>query len=161
MLDPLGVQLAILSCDYGVESVRNPDAAAALAAAVNDWQLAEWLEPEPRLRAAIVVAAQQPAAALAELERCAGDPRSSPCSCRCDPRPRTGTASGGLYSRRRAQELVAELHFGGSPGIPPTAAGWPTSWLEEYVDMTSAFESELTSLIAEGTWTVSHRCGSR
>jgi predicted TIM-barrel fold metal-dependent hydrolase len=44
------------------------------------------------------------------------------------------------------------LHFGGSPGLPPTASGWPTSWLEEYVDMASAFQSQLTSLVAEGTF---------
>jgi hypothetical protein len=48
--------------------------------------------------------------------------------------------------------LVVELQFGGSPGLPPTAAGWPTSWLEEYVDMASAFASQLTSLIAEGAF---------
>src|ERR1700716_1343704 len=49
LLDPLGVTRAILSCDYAIESVRNPDAAAALASAVNDWQIAEWLDQEPRL----------------------------------------------------------------------------------------------------------------
>src|SRR5271165_6358592 len=35
LLDPVGLSHAILSCDYGVESVRNPDAAAALARAAN------------------------------------------------------------------------------------------------------------------------------
>ena len=50
--------------------------------------------------------------------------------------------------------LVAELHFGGSPGIAPTASGWPTSWLEEYVDMASAFAAQLTSLVAEGVFDV-------
>jgi len=29
---------------------------AALASAINDWQAAEWLDPEPRLRASINVA---------------------------------------------------------------------------------------------------------
>ena len=29
---------------------------AALASAINDWQTAEWLDPEPRLRASINVA---------------------------------------------------------------------------------------------------------
>jgi predicted TIM-barrel fold metal-dependent hydrolase len=65
LLDPLGLECAILSCDYAVESVRNPDAAAALAAAVNQWQLHAWLDAEPRLRASIVVASQHPAAAIA------------------------------------------------------------------------------------------------
>ena len=152
VLDPLGVQLAILSCDYGVESVRNPDAAAALATAVNDWQRAEWLEPEPRLRAAIVVAAQQPAAAIAEIERLAGDPRFVAVYLPVRSQiPYGNRIWWPLWEAIERHELVAELHFGGSAGIPPTASGWPTSWLEEYADMASAFASQLTSLIAEGT----------
>jgi hypothetical protein len=152
VLDPLGVQVAILGCDYGVESVRNPDAAAALATAVNDWQLAEWLAPEPRLRAAIVVAAQQPAAAIAEIERCAGDPRFVAVYLPVRSQiPYGNRIWWPLWEAIERHELVAELHFGGSAGIPPTASGWPTSWLEEYVDMASAFASQLTSLIAEGT----------
>jgi uncharacterized protein len=152
VLDPLGVQLAILGCDYGVESVRNPDAAAALATAVNDWQLAEWLTPEPRLRAAIVVAAQQPAAAIAEIERRAGDSRFVAVYLPVRSQiPYGNRIWWPLWEAIERHELVAELHFGGSAGIPPTASGWPTSWLEEYADMASAFASQLTSLIAEGT----------
>ena len=55
-----------------------------------------------------------------------------------------------LFETAVAHDLVVELHFGGSPGVPPTAAGWPTSWLEDYVDMASAFQSQLTSLVADG-----------
>jgi predicted TIM-barrel fold metal-dependent hydrolase len=153
LLDPLGVDCAILSCDYGVESVRNPDAATALAAAVNDWQIERWLEPEPRLRAAIVVAGQQPAAATAEIERVAAHPqfvavylpvRSAI--------PYGNRAWWPVLEAAGAHGLVVELHFGGSSGTPPTASGWPTSWLEEYADMASAFSSQLTSLIAEGAF---------
>lgn len=153
LLDPLRLECAILSCDYGVESVRNPDAAAALARAVNDWQIERWLEPEPRLRAAIVLAGQQPAMAVAELERLARHPgfvavylpvRSAI--------PYGNRIWWPLLEAACGHELVVELHFGGSPGVPPTAAGWPTSWLEEYVDMASAFQSQLTSLVAEGAF---------
>ena len=57
-----------------------------------------------------------------------------------------------LFDAATANELVVELHFGGSPGLPPTAAGWPTTWLEDYVDMASAFQSQLTSLVVEGVF---------
>jgi uncharacterized protein len=152
-LDALSTDIAILSCDYAVESVRNPDAATALATAVNDWQLAEWLEPEPRLRAAIVVPGGQPSLAAAEIERCAEHPgfvavylpvRS--------PMPYGNRAWWPVFEAATRHDLVVELHFGGSPGLPPTASGWPTSWLEEYVDMASAFESQLLSLVAEGAF---------
>jgi predicted TIM-barrel fold metal-dependent hydrolase len=153
LLDPSGVELAILSCDYGVESVHNPDAAAALARAVNDWQLERWLEPEPRLRAAIVVASQQPSMAVAEIERLADDERFVAVYLPV----RSAIPYGNrvwwpLLEAATEHNLVVELHFGGSPGTPPTASGWPTSWLEEYVDMASAFQSQLTSLIAEGSF---------
>jgi predicted TIM-barrel fold metal-dependent hydrolase len=153
LLDPLGLEYGILSCDYGVESVRNPDAAAALAAAVNDWQIEQWLEPEPRLRAALVVAGQQPAAAVAEIERLAAHPQVVAVYLPV----RSATPYGNriwwpVLEAASAHGLVVELHFGGSSGVPPTASGWPTSWLEEYADMASAFQSQLTSLIAEGVF---------
>jgi predicted TIM-barrel fold metal-dependent hydrolase len=151
VLDPLATEIAVLSCDYAVESIRNPDAAAAIAAAVNDWQVQEWLEPETRLRAAIVVPSSQPQLAVRELERVAGHPgfvavylpvRSAI--------PYGNRMWWPLFDAIAEHELVIELHHGGAPGIAPTASGWPTSWLEEYVDMASAFQSQLTSLIAEG-----------
>jgi predicted TIM-barrel fold metal-dependent hydrolase len=153
LLDPLGIDHAVLSCDYGVDSVRNPDAAAALAAAVNDWQRERWLEPEPRLRGAIVVPSGQPAMAVREIERVASDPgfvavylpvRSAA--------PYGNRMWWPVFEAAVAHGLVVELHFGGSPGLPPTASGWPTSWLEDYVDMAAAFQSQLTSLVAEGTF---------
>jgi hypothetical protein len=153
LLDRLGADLAILSCDYGVESVRNPDAAAALARAVNEWQVAEWLDREPRLRAAIVVPSQQPAAAATEIAHWAADRRFVSVYLPV----RSAIPYGNriwwpLWEAIVRHELVAELHFGGSAGVPPTAAGWPTTWMEEYVDMASAFAAQLTSLVAEGTF---------
>jgi predicted TIM-barrel fold metal-dependent hydrolase len=153
LLEPLEVELAILSCDYAVDSVRNPDAAAALASAVNDWIAEEWLDADPRLRAPIIVATNQPALAAREIARLGGHPgfvavqlpiRSAV--------PYGNRIWSELFDAATAHGLVVELHFGGSPGLPPTAAGWPTTWLEDYVDMASAFQSQLTSLVVEGVF---------
>ena len=130
LLDPLGTELAILSCDYGVESVRNPDAAAALARAVNEWQVAEWLDREPRLRAAIVVPSQQPASAVTEIEHWAADGRFVSVYLPV----RSAVPYGNriwwpLWEAIVRHELVAELHFGGSPASPrPPPAGLPRGW---------------------------------
>ena len=59
-LDAWGSRLAILNCSYAVDSIHNPDADVAIARAVNDWLVAEWLDREPRLRASIVVPSQLP-----------------------------------------------------------------------------------------------------
>ena len=67
VLDPTRTEYAVLNCLYAVDSLHNPDAAIALAAAVNDWQIAEWFDKEPRLRGSIVVPSQLPALAAREI----------------------------------------------------------------------------------------------
>src|SRR4030095_12612436 len=69
LLNPSGVQHAVLNCLYAIDSLNNPDAAIAVASAVNDWLIAEWLEKEPRLRASMVVPVQLPAMAAREIDR--------------------------------------------------------------------------------------------
>lgn len=148
-----GLEVAVLACDYAVDSIRNPDAAAALAAAANDWLVAEWLDRDPRLRAAIVVPSGQPAMAAAEIARVADHPGFVAVHLPVRAAMPYGNRQWWpLFEEIVRHDLVAHLHFGGSPGLPPTASGWPTSWLEEHVDMASAFQSQLTSLVAEGTF---------
>ena len=151
-LDALGSEIAILTCAYGVESVRNPDAAAALAGAVNDWLAHEFLDAEPRLRASISVPAQ-PAMAAEEIARRAEHPGFVQVYLPV----RSATPYGNrvwlpLLEAAVEHDLPIALHFGGATGLPPTASGWPTYYIEEYVDMATAFQSQLTSLIAEGVF---------
>src|SRR5439155_4352722 len=54
-LDPSDVAVGILLPLFPVGRSLHGELAAALATGVNDWQLAEWLDKEPRLRASIVV----------------------------------------------------------------------------------------------------------
>src|SRR5579863_8004527 len=42
VLEPDGVERAILTCSYAIDSLHNPDAAIALARATNDWLREEW-----------------------------------------------------------------------------------------------------------------------
>jgi predicted TIM-barrel fold metal-dependent hydrolase len=149
----LGATHAVVHCAYGIESIHNPDAAVAVAQAVNDWLIAEWLEPEPRLRAAMVVPSKSPEAAAAEIER-VGDHeqivqvflpvRSS--------MPYGKRAFHPLFRAAVRHQLAVGLHFGGAPGNPPTAAGWPSYYVEEYAGMPSAFQSQVMSLVVEGVF---------
>src|SRR3982074_2972290 len=68
-LDPYNVAHAMLIPLTPAGRQVNAELDAALATAVNDWQVAEWLEPEPRLRASMVVPFEYPQAAVAEIER--------------------------------------------------------------------------------------------
>ena len=74
ILDPWEVDFAILNCYYGVDSLRHPDWAAALARAVNDWVMTEWLAKDSRLRASITIPARDPAAMVQEIERVGDHP---------------------------------------------------------------------------------------
>ena len=67
LLDPHNVALGVLNPLNTGQGIRNHDLSAALATAVNDWQIAEWLEPEPRLRASITVPYEDAPLAVAEI----------------------------------------------------------------------------------------------
>lgn len=72
-LDKYGIDRALLvgGPNSGLAAFPDPDAAAALAGACNDWLIEHWLEADPRFRGTIVVAPQDPALAVAEIERLA------------------------------------------------------------------------------------------
>jgi predicted TIM-barrel fold metal-dependent hydrolase len=155
ILEPGNVDLAILNCSYAVDSVRDPDLAVALARAVNEWQIAEWLERDSRLRASIVVPSQMPQLAAEEINRVSGHAsfvqvllpvRSQ--------HPYGSSIFHPLWSAIEEHGLVAAITFGGAPGNPTTSAGWPTYFLEEYAAMAGVFATQLTSLIAEGVFSV-------
>jgi predicted TIM-barrel fold metal-dependent hydrolase len=152
-LEPWNTEIGILNCTYAVDSLHNPDAAAALAAAVNDWQAAEWLAPEPRLRASLVVPSHYPEMAAREIERLGPHPGFVQVCL-----PARSTAPYGnrryhpLYAAAVEHDLAIGIHFGGFPGLPPTPAGWPSYYIEEYAGMAQVFQSQLLSLIAEGVF---------
>ena len=76
LLDANNCVLGVLNAtgDNG-QAFQNRDLGAAVCRATNDWLIAEWLEPEPRLKGSIVVPFEDADAAVAEIERHAGDPR--------------------------------------------------------------------------------------
>ena len=150
-LDVWGTEIGILNCTYAVESIHNPDAAAAMASAVNDWQAAEWLDKEPRLRASLVVPIQQPALAAREIDRLGDHPGFV--------QVLLPVRSPMLYGNRIyhpvfeaavRHDLVVGIHFGGMVGNPPTPAGWPSYYIEEVVNMAQVFQSQVMNMIVEG-----------
>lgn len=153
VLEAGDAEIAILTCAYAVDSVRNPYAAAALASAVNDWQVNEWLQPEARLRGSVVVSSQDPDLAAQEIDRVGGNPAFV--------QVQLPVRSEALYGNRRyypiyeaalRHDLAIGIHYGGNPGNPPTAAGWPSFYIEEYTGMAHVFQSQLISLVTEGVF---------
>lgn len=150
-LDRLDAANAILNCVFGLEGLRNLDYASALAGAVNDWLAAEWLDRDPRLRASLLVKAEDPTAAAREIERRAGDPRFVQVLLPArSERPYGDPSYLPVLEAAAAAGLPVAIHFGGFTGNPPTPVGWPTYYVEEHVGMAHAFEAQLTSLVASG-----------
>jgi predicted TIM-barrel fold metal-dependent hydrolase len=71
------VSRAVLDPDIAgsLSGMGNPDLAAAIARAANDWQAARWLDADERYRGSILVGPRDPAHAAAEIRRLAGDGR--------------------------------------------------------------------------------------
>jgi len=126
---------------------------AALAQAINDWQVAEWLEPEPRLRASLVVPCDDGELAAAEVQRMGGDARFVQILLPV----RTAEPLGKrrywkLYEAAVRHNLPIGIHFGGGSGHPITGAGWPSYYLEDHGGMAQSFQAQLISLVCEGVF---------
>lgn len=151
LLDPLGIDLGILTCAYAVDGIHNPDLAAQMASAVNAWQVAEWLDPEPRLRASLVVPIQQPDLAAQEVERWARERRFVQVLLPVrSAAPYGNRRYHGFFEAVERSGLAVALHFGGAPGNPPTSSGWPSYYLEDYAGMAQVFQTQVLSMVAEG-----------
>jgi len=153
LLDYWHIDIGILNPLIGAGGVLNLEYGAALARAINDWQIAEWLEPEPRLRASIVVAYEDGDLAAAEIDRLGDDPRFVQVLVVA----RTAEPLGRrkywkMYEAAVRHGLPIGMHFGGSGGAPITGAGWPSFYIEDHAGMPQSFQPQLTSMIVEGVF---------
>jgi predicted TIM-barrel fold metal-dependent hydrolase len=154
-LDANGVEIGMLvSLSRGGMEERNLDYAAALSTAANDWQRDCWVKPEPRLRAGIVITAEDAAAAVAEIERRAGD--ASFVQVIVSPRaeePLGRRRYWPIYEAAQAADLPIGLHPSGfSGGHPTTGAGYPTYYMQEHYAFETGMQSMLVSLVLEGVF---------
>ena len=153
LLDKHGIEVGILNCLHEALYEQHPDYAAALVRAVNDWTLAEWLEPEPRLRSSIAVPNLHPALAVAEIDRL-GD---HPAFVQVLLLVRSGMPLGNrmywpIYEAALRHGLLIGIHFGGRGGNPLSGSGWPSYYIEDHTAMALAFQAQLVSLICEGVF---------
>jgi predicted TIM-barrel fold metal-dependent hydrolase len=152
-LDPYNVAYGILNPLTGAPVALDLDLGAAMATAANDWQVAEWLEPEPRLRASIVVATEDPMAAAAEIRRCSADRRfvqvlfmgrfQEPMGRRKYWPIYEACAEGGLH---------VATHAFGAYGHPITGAGHASYYIEDHTSPPQAVQANITSLVLEGVF---------
>src|SRR4030081_300807 len=73
LLDPNNIVFGVLNPLNTGQGIRNHDLSAALATAINDWQIAEWTGKDSRLKGSVVVANEDGPAAAAEIRKRAGE----------------------------------------------------------------------------------------
>jgi uncharacterized protein len=152
-LDPYNVVHATLIPLTPAGRQTNFDLDAALATAVNDWQVAEWLDPEPRLRASMAVSTENPPAAVAEIERRANDKRFVQVQFSGRPQEPMGRRKyWPIFEAAAKHGLHIMSHAFGSYGNPITGTGWPSYYLEEHVGPAQAMQANVISMVAEGVF---------
>lgn len=153
LLDPFDIEIAILNCLYGVQLPFSEDMGAAFARAVNDWIRDQWLDRDERLRASILIPVQSAELAVAEIERLAPDKRFVQVMTLVAGETMLGRRHHWpIYEACERHGLPLAIHAGSSYRHPPTAVGWPSYYIEDYVSQSITFQSQLASLIAEGVF---------
>jgi uncharacterized protein len=152
-LDAFGTRFAIVNCLWGAQALFAEDMAAALCRAANDWIAAAWLDRDPRLRASIVVPPQNPDLAAEEIERRAGDRRFVQVMLLAGlDMPLGRRFYWPIYRAAERHGLPIGIHAGSTYRHPPSASGWPSYLLEDYVSNTQLFAAQLASLVSEGVF---------
>lgn len=153
LLDPWNVRYAILNCVYGVQLIQNPEWATAMARAMNDWQIAEWMDRDERLRASITVSTRNPEAAAREIDRVGEHPGFVQVLLLVRSEMLYGERYyWPIYEAAERHGLPICIHAGGSAGNPITPVGWPSYYIEDYVGLSQAFQCQVVSLVSSGVF---------
>ncbi len=156
-LDPYDIAIAVLTGGpYGTAIHPDADYAAAVCHAFNEWTSDVWLTQDPRFRASIHIAPQDPTLAIAEIEQRVRDPRFIQVLFSAGARlPFGNRFYHPIYAACERNQLPVCVHFGfEGAGIsgPPTAAGYPSYYLEMRMARPQIAMAHLTSLICEGVF---------
>ena len=158
LLDPYDVTYGILTPDEAAafSVIPNAHLGAKLASAYNDWLVEHWLSKDERLRALVVVAAQHPHEAAAEIRRCAADHRFVGVFLPGGARAPYGNPIYDPIWQAAAEcslPVAVHTHFDGVGISPPiTSAGQPDSYAEYHVLCGSGMYGHFTSVLLSGVF---------
>jgi uncharacterized protein len=158
LLDPYGIAYGVANPDEGASFAILPNGrlAAGLCSAYNDWLLDTWLEREDRLRGAIVVPAQWPEAAAAEIRRAGASDRFAavflPGAARI---PYGNPVYDPIWAAAAELDLPVAVHVhyeGVGISGPLTGAGTPDFYTEFHTLNGASLTGHLVSVLCHGTF---------
>jgi len=158
LLDGNGIDRAVLIGGevLGLGAMPDPDAAAMISSAYNDWLAATWLAADDRYRGYLVVGPQDPVLAAGEIRRAAQDERFVGVFL-----PLTNILMGQrhyypIYDAAAEIGLPVAVHPNSGEGIfrtsPPMAGGTPTYYVEWHSGLSQIFQANVISLICHGVF---------
>jgi len=152
-LGPAGVSAGILNVLSGAHAAYDPYLAAALCEATNRWLAADWLDADPRLRAAALVPFLHPEAAAQEIARLAPDRRFvSVLTPLMGEKPLGRREFWPIYRAMADHGFALAVHAGSTYRHAPTQSGFLSTRVEEASLAPLAFASQVASLVAEGVF---------
>lgn len=157
-MNPLNVRRGILTGVYGcMAGIPDPDYAAAICQAYNEYTLKKWLPVDERFLAGIMVPMQDPLLAAEEVERLAGHPQL--CCVRVwggsERIPLGQRFYWPLYEAANRHGLPIHVHPSTTTVIAnsaTSAAGNVTTYLQSHVCLPQFYQANLISLVLEGVF---------
>jgi predicted TIM-barrel fold metal-dependent hydrolase len=157
-LDLWNVDVAILTGGnmYSAGVIPDPDYAAALCSAWNDWSLENWIAKDSRFRMTMAIATSDPRLAVKEIDRIGDNPAIAGVQLGTGTRlPYGNRFYHPIWEACERHGLAVSVHPGaegaGMAG-PPTGVGYPTYYLETRLARPQMAMAHATSLICEGVF---------
>jgi predicted TIM-barrel fold metal-dependent hydrolase len=158
LLDAHGIDRAVLIGGevLGLGAMPDPDAAAMIASAYNQWLATTWFDTDERYRGYLVVGAQDPQLAAQEIRRAAQDRRFVGVLL-----PLTNILMGQrhyypIYEAANEIGIPVAVHPNSGEGIfrtsPPMAGGTPTYYVEWHSGLSQVFQANAISLVVHGVF---------
>lgn len=156
LLDKYDLDFAILNPEIiELSSLANFHYATALARAVNEWVIADWLPLDPRLRGSICVAPQDPIEAAAEIRRLGSHPGMVQVLISTGAQmPYGHPFYRPIFEAASDVNLPVAIHIGGTQGINnlPSGTGPATFYAEYFALVYESAMGHVASLIFHGVF---------
>jgi predicted TIM-barrel fold metal-dependent hydrolase len=155
-LDRYAIDYAVLTGPFVLPLGTDPDYLNAIATAVNDASVEEWLSTSPRFRGSILINSDDPAAAVREIHRLGARPEMVQVLMASTTRQPCGQRRyHPIYQAAAEHGLPVALHpgaEGAGTASPPTPVGYPSRYLEWHTLLPLTVMAQLTSLVCEGVF---------
>ncbi|MDF2724610.1 MAG: amidohydrolase 2 [Paenibacillus sp.] len=158
LMIPHNIEYAVLTGGMAaITNLPDPDFAAAIASAYNDYMADHWLiDKYPQFRGSILISGTDAHLAAREIDRMASHPKMVNIFMASGQRALLGQRHYyPIYEAASRNGIPLSIHPGneGSGGLPPpTGHGYPTRYLEWHTSLSQNYMAQLTSLVCEGVF---------